>query len=125
LKSFRTAKFKTKIRIIFNRCFARESSCREGWSNLFNFPKEDGRGPKKNGQLDIDTPHIEGALIQQLMQDPNLTALVDEMCFEHHVYIPEMQKYWGVGADSPNTLATSYQYYTDLRNKGIRMHSWP
>jgi hypothetical protein len=76
-------------------------------------------------KLDIDTPHIEGALIQQLMQDPNLTALVDEMCFEHHVYIPEMQKYWGVGADSPNTLATSYQYYTDLRNKGIRMHSWP
>lgn len=76
-------------------------------------------------KLDIDTPVIENALMEELLNDPRLLSLVDEMFFEHHVYIPEMQPYWGIGPDSSLTLATSYSYYSRLRQRGVRMHSWP
>lgn len=47
-------------------------------------------------KLDIDTPMIENALVEQLQQDPDLIDLVDEMFYEHHVYIREMEPWWQI-----------------------------
>lgn len=76
-------------------------------------------------KLDIDTPAIEKSLFQQVMSNQTLANFIDEMYFEHHVYIPEMQRFWHLGPQSATTLATSYQWFAALRKMGIRMHSWP
>ena len=75
-------------------------------------------------KLDIDSPHIENPLVEQLLNTPQLLALVDEMTYEHHVYAPEMVSSWG---DLPRdvTLMQTYSYFTRLRQAGVRMHSWP
>ncbi|CAF4422711.1 unnamed protein product [Rotaria sp. Silwood2] len=73
-------------------------------------------------KLDIDRPLIESTLINQLLHDPSINSLVDELFFEHHVTVKEMRQHWG---HPPGALNTSYVLFTKLRQLGIRMHSWP
>ena len=73
-------------------------------------------------KLDIDTPALENALIQQIVNDSSISSLIDEMFFEMHVTVNEMIRYWG---SQPGTLKDSYVLFTKLRQLGIRMHSWP
>ncbi len=75
-------------------------------------------------KLDIDTPDIENALVDQLMTDGRLQALVDEMFFEHHVNAKPMWGFWFTQG-SPILLADTYRNFALLRSRGIRMHSWP
>jgi hypothetical protein len=75
-------------------------------------------------KLDIDTPHIENALVAQLIASPLLLSLIDEMFYEHHVTVSMMKPlHWGVVANL--TLRDSYDQFTALRRTGVRMHSWP
>jgi len=46
-------------------------------------------------KLDIDVPDIENALMDQLVKDPKLHLLVDEMFFEQHVNVKAMRRFWG------------------------------
>ena len=46
-------------------------------------------------KLDIDTPRIENALVDQLMHNETLLGLVDELFYEHHVDSWPMRGYWG------------------------------
>jgi len=79
-------------------------------------------------KLDIDSPLVEIALVQQLMADPQLLELVDEFYFEHHVSGSPMQ--WNGWGDLQNsdaelsTLPESYELFTFLRQHGVRAHSW-
>jgi len=75
-------------------------------------------------KLDIDSPHIENPLVEQLVNTPSLLELVDEMTYEHHVHTPEMLRYWG-NLPIDLTLTQTYSYFTRLRKAGVRMHSWP
>ena len=79
-------------------------------------------------KLDIDTPAIEVALVQQLMKDEELLELIDEFYFEHHVSGSPMQWYgWGDLTTSKTALGhiqDSYDIFTFLRQRGIRAHSW-
>lgn len=79
-------------------------------------------------KLDIDTPAVEVALIQQLMDDAELLALIDEFYFEHHVTGSPMQWHgWGDLRDSYSPLSTvndSYFVFSFLREKGVRAHAW-
>lgn len=74
-------------------------------------------------KLDVDSPRIENALVDQLLADPQLLSLVDEMTYEHHTMIPEMMPHWKTA--SPLTLANTYHMFLQLRSAGVRMHSWP
>ncbi|ORY86144.1 hypothetical protein BCR37DRAFT_390941 [Protomyces lactucae-debilis] len=75
------------------------------------------------------------AFIQKLAKwddDPlrgGLSGLVDELYFEHKVNFMPMAKIWGFGGgEDPleaGSLASSYKLFMDLRNHGIRAHSWP
>jgi hypothetical protein len=75
-------------------------------------------------KLDIDTPDIENPLVDQLMKDDGLRALVDEMFYEHHVNTKTMWRYWRTD-QSPIVLADTYKNFAFLRSRGVRMHSWP
>jgi hypothetical protein len=73
-------------------------------------------------KLDIDTPAIENALIQQILNDASISSLIDEMFFEMHVTVKDMMPYW---ASPGGQLKDTYVLFNRLRQLGIRMHSWP
>jgi hypothetical protein len=73
-------------------------------------------------KLDIDTPTLENALIQQILNDTSISSLIDEMFFEMHITVNEMRSYWG---SPPGQLKDTYILFNKLRQLGIRMHSWP
>jgi len=73
-------------------------------------------------KLDIDTPPLELALCNQIVDDSSISSLIDEMFFEMHVGVNEMRMYWG---GQPGELKDTYILFRKLRELGIRMHSWP
>jgi hypothetical protein len=75
-------------------------------------------------KIDIDSPDIENPLLDQVAGDNGLQHLVDELFIEHHVNATLMNGWWGTG-NSQLTMRDTYQKFTTLRSKGVRMHSWP
>ena len=73
-------------------------------------------------KLDIDTPALETALCNQILNDTSISSLIDEMFFEMHVTVNEMMPYWGAPGGE---LKDTYILFRKLRSLGIRMHSWP
>ena len=74
-------------------------------------------------KLDIDQDALEYSLLRQLIQSQKLQSLIDELFYEMHVTVPAMHKYWGTFRNK--TLADTYEFFTQIRELGIRMHSWP
>lgn len=74
-------------------------------------------------KLDIDTPSIETPLVQQLLESAKgeNAGKLDEFFFEQHVH-GAMQPWWGDNVDG--TFADSYKLFSELRNLGVRAHSW-
>jgi len=75
-------------------------------------------------KLDIDTPSVELALVQQLRDSKEAQAKIDEFFFEHHITNKIMSYFWGSPPNTNGTFQDSYELFTDLRNKGVRAHSW-
>ena len=76
-------------------------------------------------KIDIDNTPVEEALLEQLLADRTLSALVDEFYFEHHVLNTPMWHYgWTGGTVTEHTLVHSYNLFSRLRERGIRAHSW-
>jgi hypothetical protein len=77
-------------------------------------------------KIDIDNSPVEEALIDQLLADRTLTSLVDELYFEHHVLNTPMWLHgWQKGGTvTTHTLVHSYAIFSQLRELGIRAHSW-
>lgn len=74
-------------------------------------------------KIDIDDTPLELEFIRQVMSDPQVAALVDELFFEHHVNFKPMQPDWHT-ANEIQQLSDSYEIFTRLRQLGIRAHSW-
>lgn len=91
------------------------------WSILLQIAKPDDYVIVK---LDIDTPAVERSLVRQLLDNSSYSDIVDEFFFEHHVNTASMHHYWGLRDDSAR-LSHSYQLFEQLRELGIRAHSWP
>eukprot|EP00440_Ansanella_granifera_P050092 gb/GFBE01054290.1/.p1 GENE.gb/GFBE01054290.1/~~gb/GFBE01054290.1/.p1 ORF type:complete len:351 (+),score=65.74 gb/GFBE01054290.1/:1-1053(+) len=70
-------------------------------------------------KLDIDTPEVELPIVEQLLQDP---GNLKEFFFEHHV--SGLMKTMGPWHDVNGTYADSYRMFGELRQKGVRAHSW-
>ena len=100
---------------------ASKNSSFNPWNVLKSIAKADDFVVVK---LDIDTPNIENALIDQVIQDDSISSIIDEMFYEHHVNIKAMHRFWHTER-SRLTLNDSYSIFRQLREKGIRMHSWP
>jgi hypothetical protein len=76
-------------------------------------------------KIDIDNSTVEEPLAQQLLADAALAGLVDELYFEHHVLHTPMWRYgWSVNTVTTHTLVDSYALFGQLREMGIRAHSW-
>lgn len=76
-------------------------------------------------KVDIDNTPVEEALLEQLLADRALSSLVDEFYFEHHVLNTPMWHYgWKRDTVTTHTLVHSYELFSQLRELGIRAHSW-
>jgi hypothetical protein len=75
-------------------------------------------------KIDIDNDKVEVELINLILQDPDLSAKIDELYFEHHTTLNPLNNiYWYLKQSAAN-ITTSYELFTALRNRGIRAHSW-
>jgi hypothetical protein len=72
-------------------------------------------------RLDMD-PDVEVALVEQILADPALQSLIDEVYWQHKIQLrPLIDCCWsGVKGD----LNSSISLFSALRAKGIRAHSW-
>jgi hypothetical protein len=76
-------------------------------------------------KLDMDTPQVETALVEQLLEDKELAGLIDDFYFEDHVSKnPMMYHGWGETENFDHDLERSIQIFAQLREMGIRAHSW-
>eukprot|EP00928_Gymnodinium_smaydae_P048124 TRINITY_DN3215_c0_g1_i1.p1 TRINITY_DN3215_c0_g1~~TRINITY_DN3215_c0_g1_i1.p1 ORF type:complete len:334 (+),score=50.68 TRINITY_DN3215_c0_g1_i1:164-1165(+) len=73
-------------------------------------------------KLDIDTPVVELALVQQMLTSDDIGNLLDEFFFEHHVH--GLMQHHGWGQDVNGTVEDSYRIFSELRRRGVRAHSW-
>lgn len=75
-------------------------------------------------KIDIDNETLEIAFIKQILSDPEVFSLIDELYFEHHVdYNPMNYQGWGMQKKLMN-ITESYDLFMQLRDRGIRAHSW-
>jgi hypothetical protein len=75
-------------------------------------------------KLDIDTESIDNALAYQLLDDPELLALVDELYYEYHFVNKDMEWIWADSHFSAK-VADTYLLFSQLRQKGVRANPWP
>lgn len=73
-------------------------------------------------KLDVDNSEIEFALLDQIISDPSISSLIDELFFEHHSNIKEFQ--WAWKEQVRGSMSDGYKYFRKLRELGIRAHSW-
>lgn len=74
-------------------------------------------------KIDFDAPTIELALIQQILDYPQVAELIDELFFEHHVNHEILKNYWGTRKGT-EYHSDSLKLFTALRERGVRAHSW-
>ena len=88
-------------------------------------------------KLDIDNQAVEIEMVLSILRTPALVERIDEMFWEHHVRGSPMQWHgWGnLGEKQRQRLSSrqtweygsiqaSYRLFTNLREAGIRAHSW-
>ena len=76
-------------------------------------------------KIDIDNTAVELEFIRQIVSDPELYTLIDELFFEHHTCNPYLWLWWGCEHGfCDHSLGDSYDLFLHLRKLGIRAHSW-
>eukprot|EP00403_Amphidinium_massartii_P011653 CAMPEP_0178413676 /NCGR_PEP_ID=MMETSP0689_2-20121128/22650_1 /TAXON_ID=160604 /ORGANISM="Amphidinium massartii, Strain CS-259" /LENGTH=415 /DNA_ID=CAMNT_0020034955 /DNA_START=80 /DNA_END=1324 /DNA_ORIENTATION=- len=80
-------------------------------------------------KIDIDTAHVEDAIIAGILADKTLQGLIDEIYYEHHVNVLPMRTAWGKnnpihGYNKEIGQRESIGIFKKLREAGIRAHSW-
>jgi hypothetical protein len=74
-------------------------------------------------KLDIDTPSVELPLVLQMLSDDRYNKLVDQFCYEHHVKLYELGRYW-TSNGATGSIQDSLNLFAGLRAKGIASHFW-
>jgi hypothetical protein len=78
-------------------------------------------------KVDFDSPLVEDALIQTILNNQTVSDLIDELYFEHHVNQEVMRDIWTMALPLESLRGyhtDSLNLFTALRRKGIRAHSW-
>ncbi|KAL1524952.1 hypothetical protein AB1Y20_019828 [Prymnesium parvum] len=75
-------------------------------------------------KLDIDHPEIEQSIIEQIMSDPVVANLVDEVFIEIHFYFDGIDFGWGAHASQQHSVDDALSIMHRLRQLGIRAHFW-
>ena len=97
----------------------------DSWNNPLNVLLEKHQpGDVVVMKIDFDNGPLETALLDEILRFREVSSSIDELFFEHHVDLPVMVNYWA-GTLSPNVYATgSIRLFQELRERGIRAHSW-
>ncbi|KAL4426403.1 hypothetical protein ABPG77_004697 [Micractinium sp. CCAP 211/92] len=74
-------------------------------------------------KLDIDSADVELPFVRAIAADAELRALIGELHFEMH-YTHRDMPWFGTSGGSV-TLSDVLTLFTDLRQKGLRLHYWP
>jgi hypothetical protein len=74
-------------------------------------------------KLDIDTPVVEHAILQLLLNDTEAHTLVTHFFFELHYGLKEMQGVWD--DNMPGDVLTTAELFVRLRKSGINAQFWP
>ena len=75
-------------------------------------------------KLDIDNADLEQGIIRQIMESQTLLHLIDEIYFEQHTRGTPMQRIgWG-DTNVLGSVSDSYKLFSELRQNGVRAHSW-
>lgn len=107
--------------------------------SYYNLPADTGTNAKHNPlrimrsiatvqdfvvvKIDIDHSATEMALVQEILEDNALSALIDELYFEHHVMMSPMNACcWRY--NNQGDVKSSHELFAKLRRRGIRAHSW-
>lgn len=73
-------------------------------------------------KLDIDSPELEKAIIERIINTPSLYSRIDELFFEYHFWVDDQRKKpQGVSND---TVTEAIDIMQRLRRLGIRSHFW-
>mmetsp|Transcript_18087 Transcript_18087/g.42260 ORF Transcript_18087/g.42260 Transcript_18087/m.42260 type:complete len:425 (+) Transcript_18087:106-1380(+) len=77
-------------------------------------------------KLDIDNTPIEEGIVHHLLADKEVQGLIDEFFWEHHINMnPVAKKSWfGHAIPSKTGQKDSIKIFRQLREMGIRAHSW-
>ena len=75
-------------------------------------------------KLDIDMDTLEEEITLNILESEELSALVDDFYFEHHVDTGGVMDPWWL-TPHPRDTAGSIALFQALRRRGIRAHSWP
>lgn len=75
-------------------------------------------------KIDIDMWSLEEELVRQILASPALQSRIDEMFWEHHADFFPMAETWGEERHVGFSMNDSINLFTEIRRKGIRVHSW-
>lgn len=76
-------------------------------------------------KLDVDDWRVEEAVINQILDDKNVSSRIDELFWEHHVsFEPMASSYWGAATHTQFKQEDSLRMFDALRRRGIKAHSW-
>lgn len=75
-------------------------------------------------KLDIDHDGVEGALMHQLAEMPDVSSMIAEVYYEKHYSEPAMSGYTGFNARA-GTYVNAVELLARMRAKGMRIHYWP
>ena len=70
---------------------------------------------------------VEERIVAQLLESPELMALIDDFFWEHHVNFKPMANVWLVRDQATGidrTMEDSIKLFDALRRAGVRAHSW-
>lgn len=75
-------------------------------------------------KMDIDNAKddLELPLAQQILDDPQLSLLIDHFYFEHHVHMTELAGNWNRGMRG--SVQQSLELFSKLRESGVAAHFW-
>lgn len=97
----------------------------DSWNNPLNVLLEKyQQGDVVVMKIDFDNGPLETAILDQILQYHAVSGSIDELFFEHHVQLPIMLGYWGSSASAGTYATHSIRLFQQLRERGIRAHSW-
>jgi len=75
-------------------------------------------------KIDIDNNPVEEAMVYALLNDTHLLSLIDEFYWEHHINMYPMTKHWHDTISKTHKQKDSIMMFRQLREAGVRAHSW-
>ena len=75
-------------------------------------------------KIDFDSAKIELELIEEILEFPQVSELIDELFFEFHFNLEILRRHWRLPTTFPLWNSDALRLFTRLREIGLRSHAW-